>query len=234
PPLARSAPSTSPGQLYGFGENYYGELGTTKNNNDSKAANPTPEPVALPGATSPVVQAAAGSSYSLAVTAAGQLYAFGENFFGQLGDAKNVKTVEPNPTPTPVELPGATGSVTQVATGEHHSLVVTATGQLYAFGENFYGQLGTAENDKSGVPNAPQKPVALPGAPGPVTQIAAGSFHSLAVTATGQLYAFGENFYGELGNPEHNGVAGEANPTPTLVKLPGATGPVTKVAAGTF
>ena len=42
PPLARSAPSTSPGQLYGFGENPYGELASTRNNNNAKAANPTP------------------------------------------------------------------------------------------------------------------------------------------------------------------------------------------------
>jgi hypothetical protein len=64
--------------------------------------------------------------------------------------------------------------------------------------------------------------VTLSGATGPVTQVAAGAKHSLAVTSTGQLYAFGENEYGQLGIE----VNFEPNPTPALVTLPGAAGPV--------
>jgi hypothetical protein len=55
-----------------------------------------------------------------------------------------------------------------------------------------------------------------------VTEAAAGAEHSLAVTSTGQLYAFGENYSGELGNATNNGAA-RANPTPTLVELPAGT-----------
>ena len=72
-------------------------------------------------------------------------------------------------------LPGATGPVTEVAAGGEHSLAVTSTGQLYAFGENEYGQLGSAANFE---PNPTPALVALPGAAGPV---AAGVYHSLAV-----------------------------------------------------
>ncbi len=48
----------------------------------------------------------------------------------------------PNPTPALVTLPEAIGQVTQIAAGGDHSLALTATGQLYAFGDNRYGQLG--------------------------------------------------------------------------------------------
>lgn len=41
-------------------------------------------------------------------------------------------------------LPGATGPAAQIAAGWDSSLVVTTTGQLYAFGYNFYGRLGVA------------------------------------------------------------------------------------------
>ncbi len=52
--------------------------------------------------------------------------------------------------------------------------------------------------------------------------MAAGNDHSLAVTSTGQLYAFGENNYGQLGSASDSGTT-NANPTPTLVALPFGT-----------
>ncbi len=225
--------AASYGQLYGFGENRYGQLANTTNNETDKP-NSTPTLVTLPGEVGPITQAAAGSS-SLALTATGQLYAFGENDDGQLGNETNNLEYGPNPTPTLVTLPGASGPVTHVAGGGGHTLAVTSTGQLYAFGNNEDGQLGNETNNGIGAYEANPTPtlVTLPGATGPVTQAAAGGAFSLAVTESGQLYAFGENIWGQLGNETNDGVgAYEANPTPTLVTLPGATGPVTQAAAG--
>ncbi len=227
---AHSLALTSTGQLYAFGSNTYGQLGSTTNEENANA-NPTPTIVNLPGASGPVTQIAAGTWHSLALTSTGQLYAFGDNGFGQLGSTANNGNGTANPTPMIVGLPGASGPVTQIAAGADDSLALTATGQLFAFGDNAYGQLGNIAN--SGTENANPTPtiVSLPGASGPATQIAAGAWHSLALTATGQLYAFGENAYGELGSTTNNG-NGTANPTPTIVGLPGASGPVTQIAAG--
>jgi alpha-tubulin suppressor-like RCC1 family protein len=220
---------TSGGELFAFGENYYGELGNTTNNENRFVANPTPTQVALPAEAGPVAEAAAGSVHSLVVTSAGQLYAFGNNWAGELGNTTNYRTELANPTPTLVTLPEASGPVSQVAAGGYHSLAVTSTGQLYAFGNNSQGQLGEAP---SGFRSDPTPTfVTLPEASGPVTQVAAGGDFSLAVTSTGQLYAFGENDYGQLGN-SNNKVPLEPHPTPTLVTLPGETGPVAQVAAG--
>jgi alpha-tubulin suppressor-like RCC1 family protein len=220
---------TSSGQLYAFGDNYFGQLGSPTNNQDIFAANPTPTLVSLPSEAGHAVQAAGGTDHSLVVTSSGQLYAFGENWFGQLGNTTNNQTEEPNPTPTLVTLPGATGPVIQAAAGFAHSLALTSTGQLYSFGSNRYGQLGTT-TDLRGFYPAPDV-VTLPEENGPVTQIAAGAFFSLAVTSSGQLYAFGENRFGQLGSTT-NSTTGEPNPEPTLVTLPGATGPVIQAAAG--
>lgn len=221
---------TSTGQLYAFGKNRYGQLGNATNEN-TEEPNPTPALVTLPGATGAPTEVAGGNMYSLALTSSNQLYAFGENRLGQLGNATNEGTEEPNPTPTLVTLPGATGPVTEIAAGSLHSLVMTSTGQLYAFGDNQFGQLGNATNEGTEEPNPTPTLVTLPGAIGPVTQIAAGGFHSLALTSTGQLYAFGENRYGQLGNATNENTE-EPNPTPTLVTLPGATGPIAQIAAG--
>lgn len=178
PALASAA-----GQLYAFGLNDSGELGSTTNN-DSGNPNPTPGLVSLPGATGPVVQAAAGGEDTLAVTSTGQLYAFGGNQTGELGRATNSGTLNPSPTPAPVALPGATGPVVQVAAGSEHSLAVTSTGQLYSFGDNSFGQLGFPFN--SGTANANPMPalVELPGGVSVETVARGpGAFHTLAVLA---------------------------------------------------
>jgi hypothetical protein len=144
--------------------------------------------VRLPGATGPVVQAAAGEIHSLAVTSTGQLYAFGYNGFGQLGSTTNNGTDEAVP-PTLVGLPGATGPVVQVDAGWNYSLAVTSTEQLYAFGLNDSGQLGSTTNNDTNPNNGTSKPnptptlVALPGGVG-VETVARGptASHSLVIT----------------------------------------------------
>lgn len=227
-PASASAEASSPGELYAFGANEFGELGSTLNNG-SEAANPTPLPVSLPGAESPVVQLAAGDGASLVVTADGRLYSFGENLYGELGRVLGSGSEAANPVPARVSLPG--GRVVQAAAGGAHSLALSSTGQLYAFGRNFYGQLGSTTNNGKENANPMPAALALPGVSGPVSQIAAGDEHSLALTATGQLYAFGSNEFGQLGNPANSGTE-LANPTPLAVVLPGAAGPVVQIAAG--
>ena len=199
-----AAPGDGSGSLLAFGLNVYGELGNATNSGTVNP-NPTPTLVALPGQVGPVTQSASGYVHSLAVTSSGQLYAFGNNAYGQLGVATNSGTGNANPTPTPVTLPGAIGPVTQIAAGEYHSLVVTSSGQLYAFGYNAYGELGIATNSGTVTPNPTPTLVTLPGQIGPVTQITAGGNHSLVVTSSGQLYAFGLNQYGQLGNATNSG-----------------------------
>jgi hypothetical protein len=178
-----------------------------------------------------VVHVAAGASDGFAVTSSGQLYSFGANTFGELGNAKNLLTFTPNPEPGLVTLPGEIGPAIQVASGLDHTLVLTASGQLYSFGENVAGQLGYEQNSGTEEPNQVPEPVSLPGASGPVVQIAAGGLHSLALTASGQLYSFGYNRYGQLGRPANSGTS-EPTPLPGLVALPGATGRVVQIAAG--
>lgn len=224
---------TRDGSLYSFGENLYGELGRTLGSG-SEAANPTPARVTLPGAASSerVVAVAAGGAHSLALTSTGQLYTFGRNFYGQLGSTTGNGSDMPNPTPAPLVLPGASGPVSEIAAGEDHSLAVTSTGQLFAFGSNRFGQLGNLTGSGTELANATPLRVSLPGASGPVVQVAAGFAHSLALTSTGQLYAFGSNEFGQLGSASNSGTT---NPTPpTRVVLPGATGPVSQIAAGAF
>ncbi|HEX4466277.1 MAG TPA: putative Ig domain-containing protein, partial [Solirubrobacteraceae bacterium] len=205
---------TSGGQLFSFGLNTSGELG--RPSGASKL-------VTLPGSDGPVTSVAEGGSHGLVVTASGQLYSFGSNEFGQLGDERSEIA---NRTPVAIALPGAIGGAVEVAAGSEHSLVLTSGGQVFAFGANNDGQLGRGGGFDNEVHSVPL-PVVMPPSAGPVIQIAAGEEHNLALTAGGQLYAWGASGEGELG-AEY----GFPQPLPQLVTLPGAIGRIVKIGAG--
>ena len=75
----------------------------------------------------------------LAVTAAGALYAWGHNQFGQLGFAESDDVL----TPRLVDIEyGFRGAVRQACAGMYHSVVLTEHGEVFTMGANEHGQLG--------------------------------------------------------------------------------------------
>jgi alpha-tubulin suppressor-like RCC1 family protein len=188
------------GTLWAWGDNFYGQLGNTANN-ATHAPNPTPVQVGNVIYT----QLAAGYDFDLALRQDGTLWAWGRNTYGQLGNSTHTGTDDATPTPTQVG-----GAVyTQLAAGQYHSLALQADGSLYAWGNNFYGQLGTATG--TGANTANPTPTQVPGT---YTRLAAGLGHSLALQATGSLYAWGDNAAGQLGT-------GSGAPSATPTQVPG-------------
>lgn len=223
PGLHHTLVLTESGQLYSFGANTSGQLGRETTPEPGKWAHPTPTLVTLPDQNGPVVEIAAGREFSLAVTESGQLYSFGNNRFGQLGYDEN-SGPGPDPfennhqTPTLVSLPGD-DPVAEVAAGAFHTLVLTESGQIYAFGRYRYGQLGDAPHDGEFETNSTPVPVTLPGAHGQVVEIAAGHEDSFVLTSTGRLYSFGWNWFAELGRTTNNKSL-KPNPVPTAAVIP--------------
>jgi alpha-tubulin suppressor-like RCC1 family protein len=113
----------------------------------------------------------------------------GDGANGQLGNG----TVTDKKLP-PVELP-ATTKITQVRAGCFHTVALTSAGQVLAWGGNKDGQLGNGTTTNSDIP----LPVSLP-AGATIKAIGAGDAHSLALTSTGQLLAWGFNATGDLGD----------------------------------
>jgi alpha-tubulin suppressor-like RCC1 family protein len=196
------------GTLWATGDNEYGQLGLPTSTVKSTSW-------VQVGTATNWVQVAAGQYHSLGLRADGTLYTWGNNFYGQLGNTSNNGTDEANPTPTQVP-----GTYTQVTAGQYHSLGLRADGTLYAWGDNYFGQLGNPTNNGNNTPTTTPTQVA-----GTYTQIAAGNYHSLAVRADGSLWAWGYNGMGKLCFP----LAVAPTPTPTQV-----AGTYTRVAAGGF
>jgi alpha-tubulin suppressor-like RCC1 family protein len=151
------------------------------------------------------VAAAANLSPRAPAAAAGTALAWGDNHSGQLGDG----TIIDRHQPVGVQLPSGT-TVTALATGGKHSIALTSAGTVLAWGSNHFGQLGDGKTVDSHTPVQ----VAMPKGT-VVTAIAAGGTHSLAATAAGTVFAWGDNQYGQLGDGTT-----VASDVPVRVRLP--------------
>jgi hypothetical protein len=119
----------SNGSVWAWGWNAYGQLG-----DGTKTNRTTPVRVDLP-TTLKIVEVSAGADHSVALSAAGHVWAWGQNSFGQVGDGSGVERR------TPVRLASISGIVA-IGTGRLHTLAVGSGGGVWAWGDNDFGQLG--------------------------------------------------------------------------------------------
>lgn len=205
------------GTIFTFGYNYYGQLGDNSNTNRS-----IPVQV-LEGVyngttylgdntSNPIISVVVGDMHSMALAADGTLFAFGWNSNEQLGDNTNTDRT------TPIQvLKGAyngntylgdntANPIVSLAAGTYNSLALAADGTVFGFGRNNYGQLGDNTSTQRATPVK-----ALKGGysgttylgdntANPITALASGGMHTIALAADGTVFTFGLSNYGQLGN----------------------------------
>ena len=93
----------------------------------------------------------------------------------------------------PFPLPGE--NIVHVACGNNHSLFLGATGNVYSSGIGSRGQLGHGD---LGTHKSPQLIEALAGVP--IASVAAGGWHSLALSFCSDIYTWGWDCSGQLGH----------------------------------
>ncbi len=160
---------------------------------------------------------AAGGGHSLAVMDDGRVYGWGNQSFGALGNGSAAPTALG--TPALVIGLGSGSGVTAVAAGGSHSLALTSSGAVVAWGLNDHGQVGDGSllNRNVAVPVA--------GLGSGVVSISAGMEQSLAAKSDGSVWAWGSNTWAELGS-----YPGTLSATPVEV-MPAGSG-VVQVSAG--
>lgn len=181
--------------VWAWGLNSSGQLG---NHDATLASQPSPVQVLTADGVTPlsgVTAIAAGGAFSLALKSDGTVWAWGSNSNGQLGN--NDLLVTTSSYAVQVETSGGTPltGVSAIAAGGSHALALDGSGTIYAWGYNKFGQLGDGTITSSSF----AVPVVRTGITGTVTAISAGLDHSLAII-DGAAYAWGYNFYGQLGN----------------------------------
>ena len=93
-----------------------------------------------------VVDVAAGTHHSAAITESGQLYTWGRGSYGQLGHGDT----EGKTAPTVVS--SIQGQCYRVSCGDCHTVVVTDDGEVFSFGSGEDGQLGHDNHNSYSTP----------------------------------------------------------------------------------
>jgi alpha-tubulin suppressor-like RCC1 family protein len=179
------------GLVWAWGYNGSGQLGINPATTGALAA---PMPVAgLPSVG--VTGIAAGGAFNYAVGTNGTLYSWGNNDNGQLGNGTTVSSYSPVQVMKSATTPLT--NVVQAAGGIQHGLARLGDGTVWAWGYNFFGQLGN--NGKLDSSYAVQVLKDVSGNPlTGVTDIRAFGSSSMAKVG-GVWYVWGDNAYGQLG-----------------------------------
>ncbi|KAH9513369.1 putative E3 ubiquitin-protein ligase herc1 [Bulinus truncatus] len=163
------------GELYSWGDGDYGKLGLGGNHTQK-----SPKLIQGPLAQKVVKTMSAGYRHSAAVTFDGQLYTWGEGDYGRLGHGDKTSRNLPKQVKD-------IGLVGQVACGSSHTLAVSQDGKtVWSFGGGDNGKLGHGDMNRQ------TKPAVIEAFSGMyIRKVACSSQASLALTSTGQVYAWG-------------------------------------------
>ena len=171
---------------------------------------------------------AGGYQHTVALKSDGTVWSWGNNLMGALG-YKSINCENPGDftqplawtcSYTPTQVTGITGSGAAIAAGFNHTLAVTSDGQVWAWGRNDTGQLGSINPTCPGtimaaVPedvgftagwvtpstaySCSTDAVQVSAIPGTVIAVAAGTRHSVALMSDGTVWTWGGNHWGQLG-----------------------------------
>lgn len=140
-----------------------------------------------------VTQLSCGSNHVLALTSTGAVYAWGSGQQNQLG-RRIIERMKLNGlTPQQFGLKGK--KITTIGCGSYHSFAVDASGAVYGWGLNSYGETGISKDIGDGEESDVHHPALVPelssGEYGKVTHIEGGAHHSICVTDTGACLVWG-------------------------------------------
>ncbi len=174
------------GRLYGWGSDHRGALGDGGTNTDRHI------PVQV-GTDTDWASVAAGGYHTCAIKTTGQLFCWGSDDGGALGDNAPIASRH-----TPTQVAGAATDWASVTAGYGTTCARKTTGQLYCWGYDTQGTLGDGGTDTDR-----HTPVQVAGNATDWTFLDSGSAHSCAGKISGRLYCWGANYFGELGDGSH-------------------------------
>lgn len=133
------------------------------------------------------VEISAGDAHSLGIDEIGNLYAWGSNGYGSVGDGTKTNRK------SPVKVKEGT-KFEKISAGYGQSLAIDREGNLWAWGFNRDGKVGNGVLTESVLNPVQIKPEVQ------FKEVAAGNTHSLAIDKEGYIWAWGANNQGQLGD----------------------------------
>ncbi|XP_030551341.1 ultraviolet-B receptor UVR8 isoform X2 [Rhodamnia argentea] len=211
---------TVDGELYMWGNNSSGQLGLGK-----KSAKVVPVPTKVECLTGMFVKRAAlGSEHSIAITDEGDALSWGDGGSGRLGHGHESSIfgfLGSSSEYTPRLIKKLEGlKVKNIAAGLLHSACIDENGSVFLFGEKALQKLGFGGDKNATTPSMIDE---LPYS----EEVACGGYHTCVITCGGELYTWGSNENGCLGNGST-----DVFHLPERVEGPFVKSPVSKVSCG--
>ena len=186
----RHACAIEDGQVYCWGDNIHGKLG---DGTDEDRLEPTAVSDELPDSAEMV---SANFSHTCAL-ANGDVYCWGANSNGRLGDGTEVTSH------TPVEVTDLPTTITHITTGNSHTCAVNEPGNVYCWGSGAQGRLGNGDDANQ------YTPVGVLGLGGPAQTVSAGNQFACALLVDERVYCWGNGEYIGIGESENQDTAQE-------------------------
>ena len=186
------------GRLFCWGQNDDGEVG------DGTTALRRLRPTQVAGSRTDWASVDIANHHTCATRTTGRLFCWGDGQGGQLGTG----AVEEQVKRTPVEVSGNRTDWRSVSLGYDHTCARRSSGELFCWGFNAEGKLGDGTTDQR------LSPTPVAGSFTDWAAVDAGSSHTCSRRATGQVYCWGYNVYGQVGD-----AGNEQRTTPTVVTL---------------
>jgi alpha-tubulin suppressor-like RCC1 family protein len=214
---------TSRGKLYCWGYNWPVANGVLKNSASIEAVKPTRFTFAQ---TKKVRRIDTGALHTCGESVRGEMWCFGNDFFGGIGDGppRNLTYL------APTKVQGFANGFEQVESGgmdtnkgprgasfmHDFSCAIDVVGAAKCWGSDADGELGNDNTKPTQTGNSVEvKPVQVKGLNADVSDLALGGSHACAINAGG-VYCWGDNEYGQLGD----GTTRD-RPVPVQVSIPG-------------
>ncbi|MEA3372038.1 MAG: Ig-like domain-containing protein [Campylobacterota bacterium] len=134
----------------------------------------------------------AGDKFTIALKEDKTMWGWGNNEYGQIGNSAY------NERRKPVQEDSNATDWIFVSAGADHSCAIKSNGTLWSWGLNLSGQLGNANNTSSRV--AVQEDTNSTN----WVSVSTGLNHTVALKSNGELWTWGSDYYGQLGNGESN------------------------------
>ncbi|CAG9931999.1 RCC1 domain-containing protein [Candidatus Nitrotoga arctica] len=180
---------TTAGGVKCWGVNHDGQLG-----DNSSTEHLTP--VDVTGLPSGAAAITAGWAHTCALTTAGGVKCWGDNFYGQLGDNSRTNSLKP------VDVSGLASGVAAIAAGDEYTCALTTAGGVKCWGAKLVTIKGGpgSTNYSESFDEKDLTPVNVNGLSSGVAALAAGRKHACVLTTAGGVKCWGLNDFGQLGD----------------------------------
>jgi alpha-tubulin suppressor-like RCC1 family protein len=176
------------GEVECWGDDTYGQVGA---DNSDQTTFTTPQ---LVGGIEGAVAIATGSNFACAIVGGTQVECWGSNAYGVLGDLDGQSS---SYQPVAVTGFGTEAQLTAIAAGTNHVCVTTSTSDVYCWGANDSGQLGTGAGPVGQEAMSSTPVLSLQGEI--LSALAAGGSNTCVLTQGKQVLCWGSNEYEQLG-----------------------------------